>query len=156
MPVLNSSDLVLHRVSVRHAVRMLVREVAVIVEDDPTVRFGAWNKPVVVRLVRDVLAKWLYMPALCTKAGVLRRDGHVCGYCGLHATTVDHVRPASRGGRLDWDNAVAACIECNRAKDDLTPAEAGMPLLVPLWSPRRIDLHQAQPLSADRRTQEWA
>lgn len=155
VPVLNSADLVLHRVSVKHAIQMLVRKVVVIVEDDPSVRFGPWNKPVVVRLVRDIFAKWMYMPAICTRAGVLRRDGHLCGYCGLPATTVDHVLPASRGGGLEWDNAVAACVDCNCVKADRTPREAGMPLRVRLWSPRRIDLYQTGPLHHRRRTQEW-
>lgn len=139
--VLNSSDLVLHRVSVKHAVRMLVRQVVTIVEDDPTVQYGPWNRPVVVRLVRDVFAKWLYLPVVCTKAGVLRRDRHRCAYCGGRADTVDHLVPASRGGRIEWHNAVAACFDCNGRKADRTPAEARMRLRFEPWEPRRIDLY---------------
>ncbi len=71
-------------------------------------------------------------------AGVLARDSRRCGYCGGHATTVDHVLPRSRGGRNSWTNTVAACEGCNGRKDDRTPAEAGMVLrtepTAPSWA----------------------
>lgn len=139
--VLNYSDIVLHRVTTRHAVRMLVRKVAVIVEADETVQFGPYPRPLVVRLVREVFATWLYAPAYCTRRGVLRRDRNRCAYCGGHAGTVDHVVPVARGGRLTWMNAVAACLKCNGRKADRTPAQARMPLRFSPWEPRRIDLH---------------
>ena len=138
--VLTLGDVVLHRVTTRHAVRMLVRRVAVIVEADETVRYGPYPRPLVVRLVRDVVARWLYAPAHCTRAAVLRRDRDRCAYCGRHATTVDHVLPASRGGASTFANLVAACRECNHRKADRTPDEAGMPLRRRPWHPRRIDL----------------
>src|SRR5690606_22564377 len=51
------------------------------------------------------------------KARVLRRDRHLCFYCGGHATTVDHVRPVSRGGDpFDERNLVASCVPCNLRK----------------------------------------
>lgn len=138
--VVNSSGLILHRVSVRHAVTMLVRQVVTLVEEDPTPRYGPWGRPRVVRLVRDVFARWLQRPAFCTKAGVLRRDGHRCAYCGGHGDTVDHIVPRCRGGTIEWLNAVAACSPCNARKADRTPEEAGMPLRFAPWEPRRIDV----------------
>lgn len=53
------------------------------------------------------------------KARVLRRDRYVCFYCGGQATTVDHVRPVSKGGDpYDEGNLVASCVPCNLSKGD--------------------------------------
>ncbi len=43
--------------------------------------------------------------------------------------TLDHVLPASRGGKTTWENTVTACKSCNKLKGDRTPVEAGMSLL---------------------------
>ena len=72
---------------------------------------------------------------------MIRRDKGLCAYCGRRgADTMDHVLPRSRGGATTWMNAVAAHRECNRAKGDRTPEEAGMPLLWRPWKPSRVDL----------------
>lgn len=60
---------------------------------------------------------------LHTRIAVLRRDRHVCRYCGARATEVDHVEPWSRGGPTVSFNLVAACQRCNRLKGDKTPEE---------------------------------
>lgn len=60
-----------------------------------------------------------------SRRGVLERDEHRCVYCGDEATTIDHVLPASRGGRSTWGNLVAACGPCNEYKADRTPEELG-------------------------------
>lgn len=127
--VLNASYEPLQRVSLRHAIKMLVREVAVIEEEDEG-SFGPFPKPKVLRLVRYIVARWRHRRShLCTKAAIKARDG-ACAYCGGQAETVDHVLPRSRGGALTWENAVAACLRCNHRKADRTPAEAGMTLLI--------------------------
>ncbi len=119
---------------------MLVRKVAVIVEADETVQYGPYPRPLVVRLVREVFATWLYAPAYCTRRGALRRDRNRCAHCGGHAGTVDHVLPAARGGRLTWMHAVAACLTCNGRTADRTPAQARMPLRLSPGVPHWIDL----------------
>ncbi|MBA4607518.1 MULTISPECIES: HNH endonuclease [Aeromicrobium] len=127
--VLNASYEPLQRVSLRHAIKMLVREVAVIEEaaDDS---FGPFPRPRVLRLVRYVVARWMHRRShLCTKSAIKARDRR-CAYCGGSAETVDHIVPRSRGGGLTWENAVAACLRCNHKKGNRTPAEAGMPLLI--------------------------
>lgn len=128
--VLNAGYEELHRVSLKHAITMLVREVAVVEEAMDGAMFGPYRLPKVVRLVRYVTMRWAqrHAPA-CTKLGVRARDGHRCAYCGGHADTVDHVIPASRDGEFSWLNTVAACKSCNNRKADRTPAEAGMRLL---------------------------
>lgn len=127
--VLNASYEPLQRVSLRHAIRMLVREVAVIEEHDDG-SFGPFPKPKVLRLVRYVVMRWRHRRShLCTKSAIKARD-QMCAYCGGHAETVDHIVPRSRGGALTWENAVAACLRCNHRKADRTPDEAGMTLLL--------------------------
>jgi len=137
--VINADLGPLHRVSLRHAVRMLVRQVAEVHESRPDGLIGVYPVPTVVRLVRYVVTKWRYsaVPGW-SRAGVLVRDGRACGYCGGHASTIDHVLPRSRGGRNTWSNTIAACDGCNQRKGDRTPAEAGMILrfepTTPSWA----------------------
>ena len=137
--VLNADLGPLHRVSLRHAIRMLCRHVAEVHEAEPDIHIGVWPIPRVVRLVRYVVTKWRYTcgPAW-SRSGVMSRDGGLCGYCGGTATTVDHVLPRCRGGKNSWTNTVAACGGCNQRKGDRTPAEARMPLRTtphaPTWA----------------------
>ena len=86
--------------------------------------------PAVLRLFRYVPLR-KRVPAL-TRELVLVRDAFTCQYCGAEpgaaALTLDHVMPRSRGGPRTWQNMVAACAPCNRAKGSRTPTEAGMEL----------------------------
>lgn len=137
--VLNASYEPLHKVDVRHAVRMLVRGVAVVEEAVEGRQIGRFPMPRVLRLVRYVAMRWRHgrRPAW-GKHGLIRRDQGLCAYCGGRGNTVDHILPQSRGGGTTWENTVLACGSCNNRKRDRTPAEAGMRLLafprVPRWS----------------------
>lgn len=137
--VINADLGPLHRVSLKHAIRMLVRQVAEVHEAEPDRLIGVFPLPKVLRLVRYVVTKWRYTagPAW-SRPGVIARDDGRCGYCGTQATTVDHITPRSRGGRNTWKNTVAACGPCNQRKGDRSPAEAGMVLRVkptaPSWA----------------------
>ena len=137
--VLNADLGPLHRVTLRHAIRMLWRQVAVVHEAEPDRNIGVFPVPKVVRLVSYVVTRWRYTagPAW-SRSGVLSRDRRRCAYCRRPATTVDHILPTSRGGRSTWLNTVAACDGCNQRKDNRTPAEAGMALRVeptaPTWA----------------------
>lgn len=134
--VLNAGYEPMHRVSVPHAIRMLVRQVAVI-EEHGEATIGPFMVPKVLRLVRYVVMRWLHNGVpMCTKAGVKARDRH-CGYCAGPADTVDHILPRSRGGTRTWENSVAACFKCNNRKANRTPKEAGMKLLVTPHIPKR-------------------
>ena len=141
--VLNASYEPLHTVSIQHAIRMLVREVAVVEEAHDGASIGPFPLPRVLRLVRYVVTKWRYASGRLqyTRVGVLKRDKYICAYCGKPgATTMDHVVPRSRGGRGEWLNAVAAHAACNEKKGSRTPEEAGMPLLWQPWIPSRAEL----------------
>ena len=136
--VLNTDNTCLHTVSVQHAVKMLVRQVAIVEEARDGHKIGPYPWPLVLRLIRYVKTSFIYArtPAW-SKRGVLRRDRHTCAYCGGVADTVDHLLPQSRGGANVWLNTVAACTRCNNVKANRTPAEAGMRLAwhpsVPSW-----------------------
>jgi 5-methylcytosine-specific restriction endonuclease McrA len=146
--VWNADETLLHRVSVKHAVKMIWRGIATPVTVHESETFGPYQLPLVVRLVRYVEQKWLYSKTRATysREGVLRRDRHRCAYCGqLTATTMDHVMPRSRGGATSWTNAVAACEPCNTRKGNRTPDEAGMPLHWDPYVPTRAQLNFARP-----------
>lgn len=100
--------------------------------------------PTVIRLRRYVnvpqrRARW-------SKRAILQRDKYTCVYCGLRpgdsqrgeivtqrSFTIDHILPASRGGKNSWGNTVCACANCNQRKGNRTPHEANMKLL---WEPK--------------------
>jgi 5-methylcytosine-specific restriction endonuclease McrA len=92
--------------------------------------------PSVMRLSRYVRVPYRRAVPM-TRAGVLRRDGRRCGYCGRRADTIDHVVPRSRGGPHTWDNCVAACRSCNSRKADKLLDELGWTLEVVPRPPSR-------------------
>lgn len=139
--VLNADNTALHTVSIKHAIGMLVREVAIVEEALEGALIGPYPWPVVLRLVRYVKTTFLYgRPPGWTKRGVLKRDRHTCAYCGAHASTVDHLMPQSRGGPNSWSNTIAACSPCNLRKANRTPREAGMELRFQPFTPTRAQL----------------
>lgn len=139
--VLNASYEPLHSVEVRHAIRMLVRGVAVVEEAVEGRRFGHFPMPKVLRLVRYVAMRWRHgRRPPWGKRGLYQRDRGLCAYCGRPGNSVDHVVPRSRGGGTTWENTVVACNPCNNRKRDRTPAEAGMRLLVQPHVPRWAEL----------------
>lgn len=139
--VLNAGYEPLHRVSFQHAIRMLVREVAVVEEAVEGKSFGPFPLPRVLRLVRYVKLKFRTKSPKWGRGLLLRRDNHQCGYCPAPAATVDHVLPRARGGTTTWLNTVAACWRCNSRKGARTPEEAGMRLRVQPFEPTWWQLH---------------
>ena len=133
--ILNAGYEPLHRVSIQHAIRMLVREVAVVEEsiDDKTI--GHFPFPLVLRLVRYVKLNWRSSTPKWSKRRLLDRDNHCCGYCGREATTVDHIVPRYRGGQTTWLNTVSACLKCNGKKGASTLEKSGMKLINQPFNP---------------------
>lgn len=129
--VINAGHEPLHRVSLEHAVKMLVRGVAVVHEAIEDQMFGPFPRPRVLRLVRYVKMAWKYRRTGrmgFSREGVKMRDGYRCVYCGAPGNTIDHVHPQSRGGGTTWENCVTACTRCNQRKGDKTLAELGWAL----------------------------
>lgn len=58
----------------------------------------------------------------------LKEQGGRCYYCkaelGRASATTDHVIPLSKGGPDTFENTVASCEPCNKAKGDTMPAVA--------------------------------
>jgi hypothetical protein len=135
--VLNAGYEPLQKVSVKHAIKMLVREVAVIEEAVEEEKFGDFPMPKVLRLLRYVKLAWRSVTPRFSKKKLFLRDNGLCAYCGKSANTVDHVLPRSQGGTTIWENTVASCLKCNHKKGSRTPKEANMKLLqkpfVPSW-----------------------
>ncbi|UDL16394.1 HNH endonuclease [Microbacterium phage Zooman] len=109
----------LNRVSLTHAIKMVHQGKARILASIKGEMFGPYERPTAVELVRYVFAKWKYnrtgvIPF--SKRGILRRDSFTCAYCGGKATTVDHIKPKSKGNPASWENSIAACQPCNNAK----------------------------------------
>lgn len=135
---------VLHTVPLKHAVTMLVRNVARVREAVEGEMVGPYERPLTVELVRYVFTKWRYRKTGATRASkrnILLRDRHTCAYCGHHADTVDHVVPRAQGGVTSWENCVAACQPCNFTKDNRTPAQAKMTLRITPFVPTLADLY---------------
>lgn len=86
-------------------------------------------EPVVIRLRHFVQIPFTATIPLNRRA-LLVRDNHECQVVGCEraGTTVDHVKPRSRGGLHRWENVVAMCSPCNQRKADSTLAELGWKL----------------------------
>jgi 5-methylcytosine-specific restriction endonuclease McrA len=134
-----------HRiVSWQRAVVMLFDgKVEVVEEYDEDIRSVSVTikMPAVVRMLRAMRGKKRGIKF--SRINVATRDGFSCQYCSvklpLRKLTYDHVVPRSQGGRTTWENIVMACYDCNEAKSDRTPAQAGMRLartpVKPTWLP---------------------
>ncbi len=132
--VLNASYEPLATVPLHRAVVLVLHQRAEIVESDGTFRSisTAIPRPKVIRMLRYVSLPYHKRTLPPSKANVLTRDKHRCGYCARPADTVDHVVPRSRGGGSVWTNLVACCRRCNQAKGHKLLSELGWQLLVPL------------------------
>jgi hypothetical protein len=98
---------------------------------------------------------------------ILRRDNHMCKYCGAKASDVqlviDHVTPVTLGGRDEPSNLVAACVACNAGKSS---SHVGAPFVedideeafarsvamrkatqTPDWRRRAIEIHEERKLT---------
>jgi len=138
--VLNAGYEPLAVVSFKRALVLVMNQKATIVAADETdlVRSATatWARPSVIILRNYVRIPGRQVPV--SRRGVLRRDAQRCGYCGGHATTIDHVLPRSRGGKDSWENLVACCLKCNNIKGDRTPAEMGWRLRIQPKAPHGL------------------
>ncbi|SDR71661.1 HNH endonuclease [Agrococcus carbonis] len=119
--------------SLQRAVAFIVKERAqVMLAGDGTIRSNSLELPVPRVVVFNDYVQIphtrLYDRMPWTRRGVLDRDRRRCAYCGGPGATIDHIQPVSRGGESSWLNTITACVACNGAKGNRTPAEAGMPL----------------------------
>lgn len=146
--VLNAGYEPLAVVTFRRAlVLVLTGKASVVAEDDEPVigPTDVLGRPSVILLNRYVKIPYRQDVA-ATRRGVLRRDNHLCAYCGKAASTIDHVVPRSRGGVDTWENLVACCLKCNNVKSDKALSSLGWKLRVvpspprgPQWQIRELE-----------------
>jgi 5-methylcytosine-specific restriction endonuclease McrA len=92
--------------------------------------------PAVMRLIK--LIRTIYRTSVTfTKRNILIRDRFKCAYCGARREklSIDHIIPKSRGGKMTFENCVAACKPCNLKKGGRTPNEARMYLKIRPYQP---------------------
>ena len=126
--VLNAGYEPLAVVTFRRALLLvLTGKASVLAEDgDPVVGpREVLGRPSVILLHRYIKVPYREA-ANVTRRGVLRRDGHNCGYCGRHASTVDHIQPRSSGGQDTWENLVACCPHLQQRQGQQDPAPTGL------------------------------
>ena len=90
--------------------------------------------PAIVRFVGGVIKRWDASTKIrFTRTNVFLRDKGKCQYCKITLNkmsfTLDHVIPASKGGKKSWDNIVASCGPCNQRKRNKRPEDVGMKLV---------------------------
>lgn len=108
--------------------------VTVLAEHDAVLRSASmdWRPPAVV-----MLKEYVRRPSRVafTRMNVFLRDDFTCQYCGERHSpgdlTFDHVLPRCRGGRNGFENVVAACVPCNKAKGHRTDIKPMRPPRIP-------------------------
>lgn len=140
--VLNATYQPLGATKMDRAVSLILKGRAVVEEEDPlrTVHHknGTMPWPLVIRMLQYIKVPVRYGEQIWSKSGVLKRDGHKCGYCGKHGDTIDHILPRSRGGRDEWLNTVACCSPCNLKKSNHLLEDTGMTLHITPTAPTRV------------------
>jgi len=115
-----------------------------------------FKMPSVVRFVGTVVEKYRNIRGVrFSRKNLFLRDKGRCQYCNKNlmyeSFTIDHVIPASRGGKKTWENVVAACSSCNQKKRNRTPDEAGMFIhkkpKIPRFLPTRLRIRKSVPES---------
>jgi 5-methylcytosine-specific restriction endonuclease McrA len=138
--VFSKNYLPLTRINIKRAVVLLIKGQAESVNFGTTKQWEVRSPSVVLQVPKHIRLiasnpkrQWKVPPV--NRREVLRRDNHICQYCGnTKHLTLDHVIPRSKGGQHTWDNVVTACEKCNSKKSVLLAAalryrllhEAGM------------------------------
>jgi 5-methylcytosine-specific restriction endonuclease McrA len=138
--LLNADYTFLNLVNWKRAICLMAKgKVEVVKDSQRTIRnaSGAELKvPAVMRLIK--LIRTIYRTSVTfTKRNVLIRDHFKCAYCGAskERLSIDHIIPKSRGGKMTFENCVAACKSCNLGKGGRTPSEARMYLKFKPYQP---------------------
>jgi CRISPR/Cas system Type II protein with McrA/HNH and RuvC-like nuclease domain len=103
-------------------------------ESEIVTTVGNFVRPIIIRLINFV--RFRPKNLRVNRKRIFARDGHKCAYClSTKNLSIDHVVPKSRGGKNTWENMVTSCKRCNGIKDDRTPDEANMKLLLKPYQP---------------------
>jgi 5-methylcytosine-specific restriction endonuclease McrA len=138
--LLNADYTFLNLVNWKRAVCLIAKGKVEVVKDSPRIIRNCsgleLKVPAVMRLIK--LIRTIYRSSVTfTKRNILIRDRFKCAYCGARREklSIDHIIPKSRGGKMTFENCVAACKPCNLKKGGRTPNEARMYLKVRPYQP---------------------
>jgi 5-methylcytosine-specific restriction endonuclease McrA len=144
--VLNATYEPINVTAVRRAMVLLLKGVAQAEEMHNAEVHSAASAHKVPSVIR--LLAYRHIPQqsrALSRKNILLRDRNTCQFCGRifpsSELTLDHVVPRSRGGASSWENLVACCHPCNRAKGNHLPTEASMRLL---REPHAFNLHTSR------------
>ncbi|XP_044955940.1 uncharacterized protein LOC123406984 [Hordeum vulgare subsp. vulgare] len=103
---------------------------------------GSFYIPAVLRVPQLLqVVKRRRVKHCLSRKNILFRDGFSCQYCSSEDDlTIDHVIPASRGGKWEWENLVTACSRCNSRKGNKTLLQANMKLRKIPKGPKEFDI----------------
>lgn len=148
--VLNRSYYPVHITSVKHAICLIFKGLAKIVDEQYQLYdFHNWAE-LSVAMSEDCIhltEKAIRVPRVImlqfydklpkrrlrfSRENIYLRDSSTCQYCGHKFRradlNIDHVVPLSQGGLTNWENVVCSCIPCNSKKGGRTPEQAGLAL----------------------------
>jgi len=138
--LLNADYTYLNLVNWKRAICLMAKgKVEVVRDSQKTIRNANGDEvkiPAVMRLIK--LIRTIYRTSVAfTKRNVLIRDHFRCAYCGAgkEKLSIDHIIPKSKGGKMTFENCVAACKTCNLKKGGRTPSEARMFLKIKPYQP---------------------
>jgi 5-methylcytosine-specific restriction endonuclease McrA len=102
-----------------------------------------FHVPSIVRFIGNVVKRFKFNRVIkFNRENVFLRDSGKCQYCAKNLQnseyTLDHVIPASQGGKKEWQNIVACCKACNQKKSNRTPKQAGMALIKVPEIPKKL------------------
>ncbi len=81
-------------------------------------RYGGqdtWSKQVITNKPKEKGIPAFYFSSAWKdlRTATLKRDNHICRYCGAKGIQADHIIPRKRDGPDTLENLVACCVACN-------------------------------------------
>jgi hypothetical protein len=127
--VFSQNDLPLSQVKMKRVIVVLLTNKAEPLDLFADKRYKVYLSNLVLYVSKQIRLKIVSIERMwkvprVNRREVSRRDYHSSQCCGSKHLTLDHVIPHSE----TWNNAVAACRQCNCRKGNQTSQKASMPL----------------------------
>jgi len=142
----SNGNTVQREVELSKAVKLSMKENVIIPADTELIELHGQNTTLLIPLSMTFVINAspdFKHTAKISRFMLYKRDNAKCSYCGKEITqkesTIDHIKPKSKGGLNVWENIALSCKPCNVFKNDRTPEEAGMKLLVTPYNPKKVN-----------------
>ena len=137
--ILNGDYTYLNSVTWKRAIRLLIKGKTEVLKYSDRglncVDGSVMKIPAVMKLMKVIRLIYKHKVPY-SKKNIHIRDNYTCAYCGTNKElTIDHIIPASRGGKTSFENCTTACRSCNHKKGSRTPREANMFLKNKTYAP---------------------